>query len=187
MTLGEMNKRNRIIVQRIDAGESWKRVAQEYGLSRSRLGQILLKYRGQVGAEPDPLTAEEKMWVVLLAADGVCVKQIVRLIGRHKTSVQRALKENNVQARSGVDLVGSSKRSQAVELVRKGYSYGEVAEMIGVTRNVVAGAVYRWKEKKAHDGVPKLSKLQPDKSSGQPAHRRGAVRSTAQDLRRVPA
>ncbi len=59
MTLGEMDKRNRGIVKRIDAGESWKRIAQEYGLSKSRLGQILLRYRGQV-AEPDPLSAEEK-------------------------------------------------------------------------------------------------------------------------------
>jgi len=186
VTLTEMDRRNRGIVKRIDAGESWKRIAQEYGLSKSRLGQILLRYRGQV-AEPDPLSAEEKMWIVLLAADGVCVREIARLTGRHKTTVRRALKANNVKAQSGVDFVGSSKRSQAVQLVQQGYSYTEVAEMIGVTRNVVAGAVHRWKEKKTHDGVPKLSKLQPDKGSRQPAHRRGAVRQTAQDLRRVSA
>lgn len=186
MTFAELDKRNRTIVQRIDAGESWKRVAQEYGLSKSRLGQILLRQRGPI-AEPNPLSAEEKMWAVLLAADGVCVREIARLMGRHKTSIRRALKANNVKASSGVDFVGSSKRSQAVELVRKGYSYSEVAEMIGVTRNVVAGAVHRWKEKKAHDGVPKLSKLQPDTGAGQPAHRRGAVRPATQDLRRVSA
>jgi transposase len=171
VTGAELYERDRSIVERSAAGVSWKAIAREHGLSKSRLGQILRNHRGQVAPRHEPLSDEERMQVVLLALDGVCVADIVKIVGRHHSSVRRALKANAVVPSRGDQSNNSDKYAEAIRLVQLGHSYSDVGGMLGISRNVVAGAVHRWKEKQRHDEMPKLPELQRRSGSGQPIRR----------------
>jgi transposase-like protein len=171
MTGAELYERDRSITERIAAGASWKAIAREYGLSKSRLGQILRQQRGQVAPRHEPLSDEESMQVVLLALDGVCVNDIVKIVGRHHSSVRRALKANAVVPSRGDAANHSDKYPEAIRLVQLGHSYSDVGNILGISRNVVAGAIHRSKEKQRHDDVSKLPELQRRAGQGQPSGR----------------
>ena len=175
MKTSTIRERNQRIVERVDSGESWKAVAREYGISSSRIGQILIRERGRVCATPKPLAPEEEMVVIMMTLDGAYPAEIARHLKRDQGCVKRALERNNMAPRNGVTTKASAKHAEAIRLVQSGHSYSDVADMLEVSRNVVAGAVHRWKERQRHDGLPKVSKLQRSPSQGQSSHREGQL------------
>ena len=176
MKTGPMCERNRKIVEDISAGVPWKEVAREHGLSSSRLGQILLRGRGQVAVPYEVLSPEEIARIVVLALDNNKVSLISQSIGRSESAIRRVLDREGIVPSKGPRIATPGKRTEAVRLVQEGLTYSKVAEALEISRGVVAGAIHRWKkERQRHDGLPKVSKLQRSPSQGQSSHREGQL------------
>jgi transposase len=164
--MADHRERNEKIQALIGSGLSPTEVAKQFGLSKSRIAVLC-----PTGVLRPQLSDQERDQIVILAMSGLTTLEISKWTGRSRDTIRRFSRKAGVQVRNGNDHVGPDKRAQAVALVRQGLSYGRVAQKLGISRNVVAGAVKRAKGEGDHDGVSRVSELQRQSGDGQSRHR----------------
>lgn len=164
--MADLRERNEKIRALVASGMTRAEVAEQFGLSKSRVAVLC-----PTNTPCPQLSDRERDQIVILALSGLTTSEISKRTGRGKDTIRRFVRKERLRVRNGQDHVGPDKRAQAVALVRQGLSYGRVAQKLGVSRNVVAGAVNRSKGENGHDGVSGVSKLQRQPGDGQSRHR----------------
>ena len=138
-----MSDRNLDIARRVREGQSRSEVAEIYGISRKTVGDICR----QQGVRTNRITAEKVREVVRLRGNGLGTKAIAERMEISASQVYRVLKKRGMQGPPVNRAYETPARKRAVALVAKGKSYKQVAKATGLTRNVVAGLVWRAKRR----------------------------------------
>jgi DNA-directed RNA polymerase specialized sigma24 family protein len=98
-----------------------------------------------------PLTAREEKRIVHLARAGLNDTEIKDRLDISKASIQRVRLAHGLEQR-GRRMGPKVDRATHVQIARmhiiEGHSYGDIAHALGVTKGVVAGAIYRAKRQK---------------------------------------
>ena len=147
-----MEDLDRKIISAVRRGESRRSVAVRLGASRWRVDGVCVREFGKVregvvGRKLNVARCRE------LHDSGCNDSEIARQLGVAKSTVARwRTWEANLPSPSPVSY---SRACGAVDLVRNGLTFAEAARKIGngVTRNAVAGAVWRAKKKEMRGAV----------------------------------
>ena len=135
------------IVEMVKNGLNRTEAARRIGLSRSRVSEIVNKALGPAPIK-SPVTDQEVKTILEFALRGLHVKGIAEVVGRHECTVSRVCRKHAVVPYNGVDAFGDNLRAKAVKLVAAGFTFGDAAERLGMTRNAVAGACWRHRKAK---------------------------------------
>jgi len=113
-------ERNRAIVAAYEGGRTMQHIADEHGITRERVRQILFRARVKIRpSSPEFWPAESReRW-------------------------RKKLRENGKKRAGKI----GPQQARAVEMVRRGSTFSEAAKACGLTRNAVAGACHRQRVK----------------------------------------
>lgn len=120
-----------------------KSLADKFDVSPS-LVTWAARQEGLVQAASPRLDEMEKLRVLQMHRAGHFVPEIAAQIGVSDHAVRDLLIKNGLPTRSFTE---AEILRKAVALATKGNTYSEVAERLNITRNQVAGAVFRAKRK----------------------------------------
>ena len=96
------------------------------------------------------MTEEEIERAKELYDAGCAFAEIARQLGRCPQTISRVLKQNGCHTVRHYGISNPDLLRAVAHVILKGASYGEAADQFGVSRNAVAGAVYREKKKLFH-------------------------------------
>ena len=143
--------RNAAIIAYVAAGKTRTAAARKWGVSRTRINQIV---NPTLGVYPgyNPLAGDERARIIDLAKSGFCVAHIAEQVGRAESTVQRCLSRAGVTPHNQGDTFGPDKRMEALSLLATGLNAREVAARLAMTRNAVIGA--SWRARKKQEAAP---------------------------------
>lgn len=99
-----------------------------------------------------PLTAREEKRIVELTRASLNVTEIRERLGVSRDAIHRVRKNAGLARKSGARDGKRSDPATRAKIARmhivEGYSYGDIAHAMGVTKGVVAGAIYRARRQK---------------------------------------
>lgn len=135
-----MDDRTSQMVALAQGGMKYREIGERFGLSVERIGRILRPILGRKTIY-DHLSEREIKALLRMTKAGIHPAEIGRRIGRHSTNVIYHCKKRGVPP----SLLHADKtaRDKAIRLVKKGKTYTQAAAATGLTRNAVAGAVFR--------------------------------------------
>lgn len=124
-------------------GESYTTIAKKFGVTASRVGQIARQEGIIRGETPERVDGLEELRILQMNRLGIHAAEISRQMGRRQSTIARVLRSNGRPTSMFSD---AEVLTQAIKLVRSGATYAEAARTLGISRNQVAGAVYRRKK-----------------------------------------
>lgn len=97
------DKQRREIQERVDAGETKRALAKEYGVSETGIGEMLLNAKVEI--RTTPTTEEDSDRAVVLYESGFSVRKIVVELRYSVGTIRRVLKSRGMKMRArGIDL-----------------------------------------------------------------------------------
>jgi len=131
-----------------DPDISYATVADVVGCSRNFVGWVA-RNKLNFDYRWSPVSAEDKKKIAAMIGAQLCDAEIARQLGLHACTVGDIRRRNGIKSIYPSVVFTEAQRRRAVRLVNEGKSFGEAAMELGMTRNAVAGAVNRARQKKA--------------------------------------
>jgi len=123
-----MSERNREIIARFDAGQTLQQIGDDYGITRERVRQIVVKS----GHVPRRITVGEKRDAIAeqcrkLADAGCTYEQIVAETGKNYRYVTQLCRERSIE----VDRISLSERLELLRLMAKVSNGASIRSLVG--------------------------------------------------------